>query len=197
MRPTRKLDERAEQGAAQRNLDGEHHQDEQDNKVKFDAKHEGADAASGVNPSEGEAQAVKRDVRRAERREDESRREAQNIACRSVMSKNQARASASARPRPTSSAANGLGSDAAVEVWNTAASLGERQARRRGNNTARGKGTLPEAATPHLITSQCLRGNFRGKICEGGPEREPQRPEPEPKARAVMGHVEGAAHSSR
>ena len=82
MRPTRKLDERAEQGAAQRNLDGEHHQDEQDNKVKFDTKHEGADAASGVNPSEGEAQAVKRDVRRAERREDESRREAQNIAVR-------------------------------------------------------------------------------------------------------------------
>ena len=82
MRPTRKLDERAEQGAAQRNLDGEHHQDEQDNKVKFDTKHEGADAASGVNPSEGEAQAVKPDVRRAERREDESRREAQNIAVR-------------------------------------------------------------------------------------------------------------------
>jgi len=82
VRPTRKLDERAEQGAAQRNLNGEHHQDEQDNKVKFDTKHEGADAASGVNPSEGEAQAVKRDVRRAERREDESRREAQNIAVR-------------------------------------------------------------------------------------------------------------------
>ena len=82
MRPTRKLDERAEQGAAQRNLNGEHHQDEQDSKVKFDTKHEGADAASGVNPSEGEAQAVKPDVRRAERREDESRREAQNIAVR-------------------------------------------------------------------------------------------------------------------
>ena len=82
MRPTRKLDERAEQGAAQRNLNGEHHQDEQDSKVKFDTKHEGADAASGVNPSKGEAQAVKRDVRRAERREDESRREAQNIAVR-------------------------------------------------------------------------------------------------------------------
>ena len=56
---------------------------------------------------------------------------------------------------------------------------------------------LPEAAT-HLITSQCLRGSFRGKISEGGPEPEPEPgPEPEPKARAVMGHVKRAAHSSR
>ena len=128
MRPTRKLDERAEQGAAQRNLDGEHHQDEQDNKVKFDTKHEGADAASGV----------KRDVRRAERREDESRREAQNIAVRRCRRSKPVQVQVHGQ-RPTSSAANGLGSDAAVEVWNTAASLGERQARRRGNNTARGK----------------------------------------------------------
>ena len=39
-------------------------QDEQDSKVKFNYEHEGADEASGAN--EGEAQAVKRDVRRAE-----------------------------------------------------------------------------------------------------------------------------------
>ena len=59
-----------------------HHKDEQDHKAEFDTKHKGADTASGVNPSEGKAQAVKRDVRRAKQREDESRREAQNIAVR-------------------------------------------------------------------------------------------------------------------
>ena len=195
MRPTRKLDERAEQGAAQRNLNGEHHQDEQDSKVKFDTKHEGADAASGVNPSEGEAQAVKRDVRRAERREDESRREAQNIAVRRCR-----------RTKPVQMQVHGQDRRAqpqmdsgAMQQWKfvygsiawRAASTAERQQHRQRQTTS------PEAATPHLITSQCLRGNFRGKISEGGPEREPQRPEPEPKARAVMGHVEGAAHSSR
>ena len=195
MRPTRKLDERAEQGAAQRNLNGEHHQDEQDSKVKFDTKHEGADAASGVNPSEGEAQAVKRDVRRAERREDESRREAQNIAVRRCRRTSPCKCKCTAKTdelsRKWTRERCSSGSLEYGSIAWRAASTAERQQHRQRQRTS------PEAATPHSITSQCLRGNFRGKISEGGPERESQRPEPEPKARAVMGHVEGAAHSSR
>ena len=53
MRPTRKLDERAEQGAAQRNLNGEHHQDEQDSKVKFDPAHKFAARAVAVIQEHG------------------------------------------------------------------------------------------------------------------------------------------------
>ena len=123
-------------------------------------------------------------MQRAERHEECSRRLCTPGAkhCRSVMSKNQARART--RPRPTSSAAKGLGGDLQLKFWI------------RQHRLASGKHGR-EAATPHSITSQCLHGSFQGKISEGGPEQEPQRPEPEAKARAVIGHVEQTAHSSR
>ena len=66
-----------------------HHQDEQDYKVNFDTKHEGADVASGVNPSKGDAQLVKRDMQHAERHENKSSRSCAPGAkdCRSAMPK--------------------------------------------------------------------------------------------------------------
>ena len=108
-----------------------------------DTKHEGADAASGVNLSEGEVQAVKRNVRRAGQREDNLKSccEAQNIAVRRCRRDKPVQAHGQDRraQSPKDSSTVIKGDAACSESLDTAALLGERQARRRGNNTARAR----------------------------------------------------------